>query len=80
MTLFGFQQKQIGLKRVGKCNHEQNTCGVTQETVLGPIIFLALINSALQDLQQQWNYVDDMTMGQSWTPWSLTGSKTIKLN
>ena len=32
------------------------------------IIFLALINSALQDGTHHWKYVDDMTMAQSWKP------------
>lgn len=36
-------------------------------TILGPIIFLALINSALQDITGHWKYVDDMTIAR----WSL---------
>ena len=47
---------------------EYPTCGVAQGTVLGPIVFLALINSALQDGPHHWKYVDDMTMAQSWKP------------
>ncbi|CAJ1060342.1 Hypp2194 [Xyrichtys novacula] len=47
---------------------EYPTCGVAQGTVLGPIVFLALINSALQDGPHHWKYVDDMTIAQSWSP------------
>ncbi|KAI8514761.1 hypothetical protein Bbelb_073520 [Branchiostoma belcheri] len=35
-----------------------------QGTILGPIIFLALINSALRELSNRWKYVDDMNLTQ----------------
>uniref|UniRef100_A0A671SSB9 Reverse transcriptase domain-containing protein n=1 Tax=Sinocyclocheilus anshuiensis TaxID=1608454 RepID=A0A671SSB9_9TELE len=44
---------------------EYPSCGVAQGTILGPIIFLALINNALQDQIAHWKYVDDMTMAES---------------
>ncbi|KAI8506980.1 hypothetical protein Bbelb_154190 [Branchiostoma belcheri] len=40
------------------------SCGVAQGTILGPIIFLALINSALRELSNRWKYVDDMNLTQ----------------
>uniref|UniRef100_A0A671SHZ7 Reverse transcriptase domain-containing protein n=1 Tax=Sinocyclocheilus anshuiensis TaxID=1608454 RepID=A0A671SHZ7_9TELE len=46
---------------------EYPSCGVAQGTILGPIIFLALTNNALQDQIAHWKYVDDMTMAQRWT-------------
>ncbi len=46
---------------------EYPSCGVAQGTILGPIIFQALSNNALQDQIDHWKYVDDMTMAQRWT-------------
>lgn len=42
-------------------------CGVAQGTVLGPVIFPALTNIALQDEVNHWKYVDNMTLIQRWT-------------
>ncbi len=41
---------------------------VAQGTILGPIIFQALINNALQDQIDPWKYVDNMTIAQKRTP------------
>ncbi|KAI8518797.1 hypothetical protein Bbelb_020540 [Branchiostoma belcheri] len=38
------------------------TCGVAQGTVLGPIISLSVIDSALRDVTDRWKYVDDMNL------------------
>ena len=36
--------------------------GVAQGTLFGPIIFLALINSAAEDIEKRWKYVDDLNI------------------
>uniref|UniRef100_W5N930 Reverse transcriptase domain-containing protein n=1 Tax=Lepisosteus oculatus TaxID=7918 RepID=W5N930_LEPOC len=36
-------------------------------SILGPIVFLALINSALQERIHHWKYVDVMNVAQMWT-------------
>ncbi|KAI8513921.1 hypothetical protein Bbelb_082450 [Branchiostoma belcheri] len=39
------------------------TCGLPQGTVLGPIIFLALINSAAENaVSMRWKFVDDLNL------------------
>ncbi len=46
---------------------EYSSCGAAQGTILGPMIFQALINNALQDQTDHWKSVDDMTLAQRWT-------------
>ncbi|CAH1248899.1 GRASP [Branchiostoma lanceolatum] len=43
------------------------TCGVAQGTILGPIIFMAMIDGALRDVCDRWKYVDDMNLAQTWS-------------
>ncbi|XP_050689715.1 uncharacterized protein LOC126982040 [Eriocheir sinensis] len=41
------------------------TCGVPQDTKIGPLCLLILINDALQDTPHRWKYVDDSTFAAS---------------
>lgn len=41
----------------------QMTCGVPQDTKIGPLCFLVLINNSLMDTPHRWKYVDDSTLG-----------------
>lgn len=45
---------------------EYSPCGVTQGTVLGPVVFPALIIHALQDKTNHWKCADDVTAVQRW--------------
>lgn len=41
-------------------------CGVTQRTVLGPVVFPALIIHALQAKTNHWKFADDVTVVLKW--------------
>ncbi|KAI8485726.1 hypothetical protein Bbelb_365600 [Branchiostoma belcheri] len=43
------------------------TCGVAQGTILGPIIFMAVIDGASRDVHDRWKYVDDLNLAQKWS-------------
>lgn len=44
---------------------QEMTGGVAQGTLLGPLIFLALIDSAARDADNRWKYVDDLNLAHS---------------
>ncbi|CAH1259201.1 Hypp2194 [Branchiostoma lanceolatum] len=41
------------------------SCGVAQGTLLGPVIFTALIDAALREEANRWKYVDDMNIAET---------------
>ncbi|KAI8497842.1 hypothetical protein Bbelb_244940 [Branchiostoma belcheri] len=46
-------------------DREPLTCGVAQGTLLGPLIFLAVINDAGTPNSEYWKYVDDLNLGEN---------------
>ncbi|KAI8483414.1 hypothetical protein Bbelb_388770 [Branchiostoma belcheri] len=46
-------------------DREPLTCGVAQGTLLGPLIFLAMINDAGTPNSEYWKYVDDLNLGEN---------------
>ncbi|KAI8481124.1 hypothetical protein Bbelb_411380 [Branchiostoma belcheri] len=44
---------------------ESLTCGVAEGTLLGPLLFLVMINDAGTTNSEYWKYVDDLNMGES---------------
>ena len=58
------RRQQVRMPDATSSSWRSITCGIPQDTLVGPVAFLAMINDAASE-EQRLEYVDDLTIYQS---------------